>query len=127
MVKNVSERVERLRERCSSIAKYYDIGLTTSENKKEFTDIIWTKKKTRDSRSTLTGIYVIESSHINLTASEIWHIYTTLTQVKYLFHCLKTDSGVRPVHHQLSRRTEGHLFVSVLAYHLLICIETTLN
>jgi hypothetical protein len=29
--------------------------------------------------------------------------------------------------HQIARRTEGHLFISVLAYHLLICIETQLK
>ena len=30
-------------------------------------------------------------------------------------------------HHQLAERTEAHLFISVLAYHLLISIETKLK
>jgi len=127
MVKKVSERVGRLRERYSAIAKYYDVDLTINEDKKEVTDIVWKKKESRDSRYTLTGAYVIETSHTNLNAQEIWNIYTTLTQVEYSFRCLKTDLGFRPVYHQLSRRTEGHLFISVLAYHLLICIETQLR
>ena len=34
---------------------------------------------------------------------------------------------MRPVYHQTSERTKGHLFISVLAYHLLNSIETTLS
>jgi transposase len=49
-----------------------------------------------------------------------------LTKVEAAFRSLKTDLGVRPVYHQLGERTMGHLFISVLAYHLLICIEQKL-
>ncbi|HBY04937.1 MAG TPA: hypothetical protein DEH07_10565 [Desulfotomaculum sp.] len=34
---------------------------------------------------------------------------------------------MRPIHHQLADLTEAHLFISVLAYHLLIGIETGLR
>lgn len=47
----------------------------------------------------------------------------TLTQVENAFRSLKTDLGMRPVYHQQAERTKAHLFISVLAYHLLICIE----
>jgi len=118
-----------VRPRCTSsgICFFNNIDPTINEDKKEVTDIVWKKKECRDSRSTLTGAYVIETSHTNLNAQEIWNIYTTLTQVEYSFRCLKTDLGFRPVYHQLSRHTEGHLFISVLAYHLLISIETQLR
>jgi hypothetical protein len=43
------------------------------------------------------------------------------------FRDLKTDLGFRPVHHQLVERTEAHLFISVLAYHLLNLIECELR
>jgi transposase len=52
--------------------------------------------------------------------------YPTMTGV-YEFRCLKTDLGFRPIHHQKDVRTEGHLSISVLAYHLLITIENTLR
>jgi transposase len=51
----------------------------------------------------------------------------TLARVEESFRALKTDLGFRPVHHQLAKRTEAHLFISVLAYHLLICIERKLR
>lgn len=70
---------------------------------------------------------MIETSHRELEAQEIWRLYTTLVQVEEAFRDLKTDLGLRPVHHQLAQRTEAHLFISVLAYHLLILIERQLR
>lgn len=62
-----------------------------------------------------------------MNAKEIWGLYTTLVRVEEAFRDLKTDLGLRPVHHQLEKRTEAHLFISVLAYHLLISIERELR
>jgi hypothetical protein len=93
----VAERLGRLKERYSSVAHYYNIDLTLDDNGEEVKDVNWAKNDSRDERSTLTGAYVIESSHQDLTAREIWNIYTTLVQVEYSFHCLKTDLGFRPI------------------------------
>ncbi|MDD4401752.1 MAG: transposase [Desulfitobacteriaceae bacterium] len=76
---------------------------------------------------TLTGCYVIETSYQDMQAEEIWELYNTLTQVEYAFRSLKTDLGMRPVYHHQADRTRGHLFISVLADHLLICIENHLR
>ncbi|KJF16043.1 hypothetical protein AXFE_31170 [Acidithrix ferrooxidans] len=73
------------------------------------------------------GAYVIDTSHSELDAGEIWNIYTTLTKVEDAFRSLKSDLGLRPVYHQLASRTAAHLFISVLAYHLLSAIELTLR
>ena len=43
------------------------------------------------------------------------------------FRALKSDLGFRPVRHQIERRTKDHLFISVLAYHLLVSIEQALR
>src|SRR5699024_7427267 len=58
---------------------------------------------------------------------EVWQLYTTLTKIEDAFRSLKSDLGMRPVYHQLAERTKGHLFISVLAYHLLISIEFQLK
>jgi transposase len=123
----VGERVGRLKERYPSIAGHYEIAFELNVDSKKVTAVTWTKKSTRSERSTLTGCYVIETSHKELSAEEVWRLYTTLAQVEYAFRSLKTDLGVRPVYHQLAERTRGHLFISVLAYHLLICIEHQLR
>ena len=35
------------------------------------------------------------------------------------FRCLKSELGLRPVYHQVTRRVEGHLFITVIAYHIM--------
>jgi transposase len=50
-----------------------------------------------------------------------------LTRVESAFQDLKSELGLRPVYHQTSNRTESHLFIGVLAYHLLNSIEFSLK
>lgn len=127
LVDKVSQRVGRLKERYSSIAQYYDITLDLDAEGKKVTGIQCLKQPAKDNRDVLTGCYVIETNHHDLNAQETWRLYMMLTQVEAAFRALKTDLGFRPVHHQLAKRTEAHLFVSVLAYHLLISIEYQLR
>ncbi|MEA1976064.1 MAG: transposase [Bacillota bacterium] len=75
-------------------------------------------KKTEKVRDVLTGAYVLETSHINLSTEETWRMYVLLIHVEKSFEALKTDLGLRPVHYQTASRTEGRLFILVLAYHL---------
>jgi len=123
----VFERIGRLKQRYSSITKYYDIKVIQDETTKKAIDVTWIKKPTRQERNVLAGCYVIETTHKELAANEIWELYMTLTNVEYSFRSLKTDLGLRPVYHQNAERTKGHLFISVLAYHLLINIERRLR
>jgi len=51
----------------------------------------------------------------------------TLTQVESAFRSVKTDLGTRPIFHQSAERTEAHLFLSVLSYGVLACIEHRLR
>ena len=52
---------------------------------------------------------------------------TLLTQLESVFRSLKTDLGLRPVYHQVQRRVEGHLFISVLAYHFVHTLRLQLK
>ena len=123
----VFERIGRLKQRYSSITKYYDVNVIQDETTQKATDVTWLKKPIRQERNVLAGCYVIETTHKELAAEEIWELYMTLTNVEYSFRSLKTDLGLRPVYHQNAERTKGHLFISVLAYHLLINIERRLR
>lgn len=125
----VSQRVGRLQQRYASIAQYYDIDVVVNETGKRATDVVWTKKPRREERNVLTGCYVIEASacHADLSSKEIWELYKTLRRVEDSFRALKTDLGIRPVYHQTANRTQAHLFISVLAYHLLAVTERQLR
>lgn len=119
----VAQRLGRLKERHLSVARFYEITMEVAE--KKVTGLKAVKKPAE--QDDLNGCYVIETSHQNMTAKEIWESYMTLTKVEGAFRALKTDLGVRPVYHQIAERTKAHLFISVLAYHLLISIEHALR
>ncbi len=57
----------------------------------------------------------------------MWSLYTGLTQAEDGFRCLKTDLGLRPVHHQTSERVRAHIFISVLALHLMCYLKKSLE
>lgn len=57
----------------------------------------------------------------------IWHTYTMLTDLEAVFRSLKTELGLRPVYHQTSDRVTGHLFITVLAYHLVHVLRLRLK
>ena len=50
-----------------------------------------------------------------------------LTHVEDAFRSLKSELGMRPVYHRKDHRMEGHLFITVLAYHLLASIQRELK
>jgi len=49
--------------------------------------------------------------------------YIQLTNIEAAFRSLKSDLGLRPIHHRLERRVEAHIFVAFLAY----CLQVTLK
>ena len=66
----------------------------------------------------LCGDYVLKTDH-SLDGPELWKLYMTLLRAEEGFGALKGALGLRPNFHQLEERVEGHVFISVLAYHLL--------
>lgn len=76
--------------------------------------------------SELLGNYVLKTER-TLGAAETWSLYMVLLQAEEGFGCLKGWLGLRPNFHQLEHRVEAHIFISVLAYHLLTWIRETLR
>jgi transposase len=74
----------------------------------------------------LFGHYVLKTER-TLSAAETWSLYMVLLQAEEGFSCLKGSLGLRPNFHQLEERVEAHIFISVLAYHLLTWIRETLR
>ena len=51
----------------------------------------------------------------------------TLLKAESGFRMLKSSLSLRPNHHQLEHRVDGHIFISFLAYHLLCWIQRHLE
>lgn len=75
----------------------------------------------------LDGNYLLKTNRTDLKQAEIWNLYIMLTRVENAFRDLKSYLGLRPNNHQKEERVDGHIFISILAYHLLHSIEYTLR
>jgi len=53
-------------------------------------------------------------------------LYMTQVHVESSFRAMKGELGMRPVYHQNDDRSAAHLFITVLAYHILSAIERRL-
>ena len=120
----VMEKIGRLKEKFKRIAHRYDITVEKDE-KNRVTAISWHQKETEDT----DGIYWIRTNRGDFKEQQIWNIFNMLTDVKNAFRCMKSELGLRPVHHQREQRasSRGHLFVTVLAYHILHTIRFKLR
>jgi len=66
---------------------------------------------------------LIERLQDPLSAEDIWRTYVLLSRVEAPFRTMKSPLYERPIFHHLEQRVETHIFLCVLAYHLLVCIE----
>lgn len=94
------------------------MSVLASENGQTATSIEWKaiEEKLADK---LTGSYFLRTNLIHLEAKDLWQLYNTLRSVEDAFRFMKSSLGLRPVHHQLERRVDGHLWITIMAYHLI--------
>ncbi len=116
--KTVERRIGTLANKHRQVARNYEVSIVLDADGKAASLSYRPKPEAIENTEALYGAYVIETNKEGLSKEEIWHLYMTLTRVEEAFRALKSDLGLRPVYHQLARRTSAHLFISVLAYHL---------
>jgi transposase len=118
----VRESIGRLKERYPRVARYY--RMEYDEEKRTFAYLLEESKRTAAEK--LDGSYLLKTDREDLSAEEAWRIYTLLTRAEAAFRTLKSPLAERPIFHHKECRVEAHIFLCVLAYHLLIAIEKTL-
>ena len=89
--------------------------------------ITWTKRVKPGTAAAHPGVYCLRTTLVEQDDATLWRTYTMLTNLESVFRSLKTDLGLRPVFHQIDRRVEGHLFISVLAYHFVHTLRLQLK
>lgn len=75
----------------------------------------------------LDGKYLLRTNMSGEGPVEAWRRYIQLTEIEAAFRCLKTDLAIRPVHHQVEKRVEAHIFVAFLAYCLMATLKKRLE
>lgn len=104
----------------------YDISISSDAKKHYATKITYIKDNDRFATKQ-SGIYCLTSNITDLSAESLWNTYTMLTEIESAFRSLKSELGMRPVYHQLEHRIDGHIFITILAYHLLHTIRYQLK
>ncbi|WP_457550985.1 IS1634 family transposase [Desulfobacula sp.] len=123
----VLEKIGRLKQKYSKASKLYKIEVTKDEKSGNAVKIRWSRQTPPDTKNGLPGVYCLRTSHMELDEDTLWHTYTMLTDLEAVFRSLKSELGMRPVFHQITKRVTGHLFISVLAYHLVHSISYRLK
>jgi transposase len=115
----IHQAIGRLKERYPRVARYYTIEHDEAGN-----TIGWHEDSDKKAiAKKLDGSYVLKTDRQDLTADEIWRNYILLTRVEDAFRDMKSPLMERPIFHHLEHRTQTHIFLCVLAYHLLAVIE----
>lgn len=108
----IERRIGALQKKHPKVQRFYklshkDGGLLAVRNEAAMEDAV-----------SLCGDYVLKTDQ-TLSAAELWALYMTLLKAETGFRMLKSSLGLRPNFHQLEGRVDGHIFITVLAYHLL--------
>ncbi len=123
----VVERIGRLKQRYSKAAKRYLVTIEKNDQSGNATQINWQLKAPTDTNDSYPGVYCLRTNEKNWDEALLWRTYTMLTDLESVFRSLKSELGLRPVFHQITRRISGHLFISLLGYHLVHTIRYQLK
>jgi transposase len=119
----VIERIGRLKEKYKLVSGGYKVTVEKDSETDKAKSITWSRKKTEKT----SGIYCLRTNRKDLNEKQIWDIYTMLTDIEDAFRCMKSELGLRPIFHQKEARCDGHIFITVIAYHLLHTIRFKLR
>jgi len=111
----VLEKIGRLKERFKRVARRYEINVDKEDNTDRVAAITWERKK----ESSQSGFYCLRSNQLDFKEQKLFDIFSMLTDIEDAFRSMKSELGLRPIYHQKENRSDGHLFITVLAYHIL--------
>ena len=125
----ILEKIGRLKEQYWVWSLYY-INIEKTKNDKNIdivTKIKFEKNEKWEAKENTTWQYVIRTNRLDLTDIEISELHRSLTTVEASFKSMKSELWLRPNYHQKDINMESHIFITVLAYHIIAWIMKKLN
>ena len=114
----ILQKIGRLCEKNSRVANDYLIKVIPDEKNKKAIAVEWERQPASAQKDQCGGIYCLRTNIPDWSETQLWSTYLMLTEIEATFRSLKTEFGLRPVYHQKKERVTGHLFISLLAYHV---------
>ena len=118
----INEAIGRLKERYPRVARFYEIGYDAKASGLSHQRL----EAKYHAAQQLDGTYLLKTDRSDLSAEEAWRTYALLSRAEDAFRDMKTPLAERPIFHQHEPRVETHIFLCLLAFHLLVAIEKTL-
>jgi transposase len=117
----------RIKQKYSRAAKNYRITVKKDKKTGNAVRITWELREPPNSTDSHPGVYCLRTNQDTWDESTLWRTYTMLTDLEAVFRSLKSELGLRPVFHQKTKRVSGHLFITLLAYHLIHTVRYKLK
>lgn len=125
-IEKVHQKIGRLRDQYSRLVQHYKITVHPAADGINVQDITWAFDESKVKQS-FSGTYTIRTNVKDLSAKKLWEIYVMLSEAESCFRCLKSEAGLRPNWHSREDRIDSHIFISILAYHLIVTIKRRLR
>jgi len=87
----------------------------------------WERRPVARTALSHPGVYCLATNETGWDEATLWRTYSTLTDLEAVFRSLKSELGLRPIYHLKESPTDGHLFISVLAYQCVQLIRRPLK
>ncbi|MEI6569238.1 MAG: IS1634 family transposase [Verrucomicrobiota bacterium] len=121
----IHRAIGRIQKTHSRVQRFYEVELVEAGQDRE---LKWTRLDEKSGQDQdLLGCYVLRTDQAEASAQDIWNLYMTLSKAEDGFRSLKGDLGLRPNFHQIERRVEGHIWITIMGYHLLCWIQGMLK
>ncbi|MDY0152272.1 MAG: IS1634 family transposase [Candidatus Cloacimonas sp.] len=121
----IMQRIGRIKERYSSIGRFYHIDVFEEGGKVNAIEYHKVKLEVEEDR--FSGSYWLRTSYKDWDEKQIWQTYMMLNRIEAAFRSLKHELAFRPIFHSTGNRADAHIFIAVLAYHLLNAIGLKLR
>ena len=126
-IDRLMERIGRLKEKSHGIGQHYTIDIEPDADSEKALSLTWSQQPVAGTMLTDPGVYCLATNETSWDEATLWRTYILLTDLEAVFRSLKSELGLRPIYHSKEARTEGHLFITVLAYQCVQLLRTRLK
>ena len=123
---HVWQRIGRIQEQSRGAAQHYQVDVVADPQSGKATAVTWEHQPLPGTMLTHPGVYCLRTNVGDWDQQTLWRTYTMLTDLEAVFRSFKSELGLRPIFHSLQHRSDGHLFITVIAYQLVQIIRRRL-
>ena len=121
----IERSLGKIQARHPQVADLYEVQVTEKDGT---VTLPWQAIEGRQSwQQAREGAYLLRSNLPPGKPEELWKSYIQLTEAEAAFRVLKSPLSIRPIFHQLERRTKAHILVTFLGYALWVTLKHLLR